>query len=286
MAEFREKLGRLIADRQIDLVISNVTDVNRMIGYALCVFRKRVPVIAVEHNSPTGIFERRGARGLGLFRRRLDYGFILNRMSRVVAVSHGVRQELISDYHVKADRVLTIHNPIDLSRIDRLQEESVPPMWPRSAARPIVIAAGRLEDQKAFDVLIAAFATVLNERDATLVILGEGSLRPRLESQVAKLGVQERVFLPGFTENPWAQFKRRICLCSRAVTKASETSWSRRCGAAPPWFRPIASPVQTRSSKMESAACCVKLTIRKPWQTRSLRCLATSRSGSGLSRTV
>jgi GalNAc-alpha-(1->4)-GalNAc-alpha-(1->3)-diNAcBac-PP-undecaprenol alpha-1,4-N-acetyl-D-galactosaminyltransferase len=65
-----------------------------------------------------------------------------------------------------------------------------------------IIAIGRLEEQKAFDVLLPAFALVGNEfPEAKLTIWGEGSQRKKLESLRASLHLQNRVMLPGVTKN-------------------------------------------------------------------------------------
>lgn len=65
-----------------------------------------------------------------------------------------------------------------------------------------IIAIGRLEEQKAFDVLLPAFALIANEfPEAKLTIWGEGSQRKRLESLRESLHLQDRVMLPGVTKN-------------------------------------------------------------------------------------
>jgi glycosyltransferase involved in cell wall biosynthesis len=63
-----------------------------------------------------------------------------------------------------------------------------------------VISVARLTAQKRLDRLIAAFALV-RDPDARLIILGEGEDRAALTAQVASLGLQERVTLPGYVRN-------------------------------------------------------------------------------------
>jgi GalNAc-alpha-(1->4)-GalNAc-alpha-(1->3)-diNAcBac-PP-undecaprenol alpha-1,4-N-acetyl-D-galactosaminyltransferase len=61
-----------------------------------------------------------------------------------------------------------------------------------------VIAVGRLEQQKGFDLLIEAFGRIAHERlEWDLVIFGEGSERARLEASVERLDLDGRVWLPG-----------------------------------------------------------------------------------------
>lgn len=60
-----------------------------------------------------------------------------------------------------------------------------------------VICVARLTAQKRLDRLIAAFAHV-RDRDARLLILGEGEDRPQLEAQIDRLGIGDRVSMPGY----------------------------------------------------------------------------------------
>ena len=66
-----------------------------------------------------------------------------------------------------------------------------------------LVAMGRLERQKGFDVLISAFRAVAHDHpDWRLVILGEGPERPALAKETIRLGLESRVLLPGTTDTP------------------------------------------------------------------------------------
>jgi glycosyltransferase involved in cell wall biosynthesis len=66
----------------------------------------------------------------------------------------------------------------------------------------LLLSVGRLENQKGFDYLLQAFSEVIEAHpNWTLVILGEGSLRPVLEDHVNSLGIEDRVRLPGAVGN-------------------------------------------------------------------------------------
>jgi glycosyltransferase involved in cell wall biosynthesis len=60
-------------------------------------------------------------------------------------------------------------------------------------------AVGRLSPEKGFDLLIDAVAAIREQgRDLQLVIMGEGALRPALEDQIKKRGLEQQVLLPGY----------------------------------------------------------------------------------------
>jgi glycosyltransferase involved in cell wall biosynthesis len=68
--------------------------------------------------------------------------------------------------------------------------------------RPIVLAAGRLTRQKGFDMLIPAFAQVVERHpEWTLRICGGGPQRHALARQVVELGLSHNVFLPGAVDH-------------------------------------------------------------------------------------
>lgn len=65
----------------------------------------------------------------------------------------------------------------------------------------VVVAAGRLEEQKAFDRLITAYAPLVASRPAwRLDIYGSGSEMPKLRRLIKQLGVGRRVTLRGHSQ--------------------------------------------------------------------------------------
>lgn len=71
-----------------------------------------------------------------------------------------------------------------------------------SQERQLLLAVGRLEVQKGFDLLIESFAALAQKFPLwDLAILGEGTERISLENQIAALGLKNRVTLPGRVGN-------------------------------------------------------------------------------------
>ncbi len=82
---------------------------------------------------------------------------------------------------------------------------------------PYVLAVGRFIPEKNFEQLIEAYAA-LPQKPYQLLILGDGNGRKNLESLIKKLGVSEKVFLPGYQNNPYPFMKKaKICVLNSTV---------------------------------------------------------------------
>jgi glycosyltransferase involved in cell wall biosynthesis len=85
--------------------------------------------------------------------------------------------------------------------IDLLTSQDVDHPW-MTCDLPVFLNIGRMVDQKNHSLLLQAFARVVAQRPARLIILGDGPLRPELEQETHDLGLQDHVDMPGF-RNPF-----------------------------------------------------------------------------------
>lgn len=114
---------------------------------------------------------------------------------RIVTVCDGLGDELAKLTGLARDKVTTIYNPIPRPG----DSPSAKSPWPPRPAKRIV-SAGRLKPVKNYPLLVEAFAPLAHEGDgAFLTILGEGGDRAAIEAMAARLGVADRVLLPGYT---------------------------------------------------------------------------------------
>lgn len=126
----------------------------------------------------------------------------------IVAVSQDVAESLRAISVVDQDLVKVIHNPTFTDSLIALSHERIEHPWLLPGQPPFLLGVGRLTSQKDFQTLIKAFARVRSSRQVRLVILGEGELRPELESMIASLGLTEDVLMPGFEKNPFSWMRR------------------------------------------------------------------------------
>ncbi len=141
-------------------------------------------------------------RLLTLLKRRLYSG-----ADGLIAVSEGVKNDLVRKLRLPPERVSVLFNPIVA---DDLAERAAAPLehpW-FDGSVPVVLAVGRLVPQKDYPTLLRAFAEARKRYASKLVILGEGPLRPELEKQVAALKLEGDVSLPGFDPNPFRYMAR------------------------------------------------------------------------------
>lgn len=121
----------------------------------------------------------------------------------IVAVSQGVADDLGRYLGFGRDLIQVVFGPVLTQDLVEKASEPVDHPWFRSAAVPIVLAAGQLEVHKDFETLLRAFRLVRNDRPSRLVILGEGTHQAQLEQLTMDLGLTGDVSMPGFTLNPF-----------------------------------------------------------------------------------
>jgi glycosyltransferase involved in cell wall biosynthesis len=129
-------------------------------------------------------------------------------VDRIVAVSEGVARDTAEIARIPPERIGVIRNPVITPELLVLAAERCDHPWLQSGQPPVIVGAGRFQRQKDFPTLIRAFALVRAERPCRLIILGDGSGRPKLAALVSELGLTDDVDLPGFLFNPYPFLSR------------------------------------------------------------------------------
>ncbi|MFC4025016.1 glycosyltransferase [Oceanobacillus longus] len=139
------------------------------------------------------------------------YGLLYKFSSKVIALSNGVKGNIVHRYKVKPEKIEVIYNPVDIESIQRnINEGTIPEEHAVifTGAEKVMITAGRLVNDKDQKTLIKAFAEVNRRIDTKLVILGEGKLEKELKSLAEELNIVEQVYFLGFQENPYIYFTK------------------------------------------------------------------------------
>ncbi len=202
-----------LADHQPDVLISADTYCNLVAIWARRVSGAATRIIASEHNTLSVQLQRPERRRAWRWRHAPELiGHVYRRADAIVAVSHGVGDDLARLCGLPRDRITTIYNPVHFGPdLDRLAAAPLEAGLLPAGELPIVLGVGRLVGPKDFATLIRAFALVRARRPARLVILGEEQKRgerARLLALARSLGIADDVHLPGHVANPYPVFAR------------------------------------------------------------------------------
>lgn len=130
------------------------------------------------------------------------YRYLYGKQDLLICQTKVMEKSLIQNLGFKpARKIGVIANPINLNYIKSHINSS--------AREKIVIACGRLTKIKQFDLLVNAFHQFSKiYPEYKLVILGDGALRAKLETQINILNISDKVILVGKTENPFEWFAK------------------------------------------------------------------------------
>lgn len=155
---------------------------------AIAASLNRTPYVSTRHNDDRYL--------LGPFR-YVDRAFARG-ARRMIAISDAVRIFLERAGH-DPRKLLTIHYGLD--ELPAAPSQPTPEGAGIPPAAPLLLAVGRLIEQKDHATLLRAFALVRDQvPDARLAILGSGPLEGATRGLAEELGLSDAVVLPGRTE--------------------------------------------------------------------------------------
>jgi glycosyltransferase involved in cell wall biosynthesis len=136
---------------------------------------------------------------------RLSTRLIYPMATARVAVSEAVARDLALLSNLPEGRFDVINNPVAGPPAGRNGIEAAEALWGGAAHR--ILTVGDMKPEKQQALLLRSFARLLPRRDARLVLVGDGPLRPRLERLAEELGIADRVAFAGFTLDVWPFYK-------------------------------------------------------------------------------
>jgi glycosyltransferase involved in cell wall biosynthesis len=166
--------------------------------------RDRVRWIAREGNNTLAVLRSELDNPVALASVRRLMAFCYGSADRLLTISDDMARDLVRDLGLRADRVRTIHNCVDIAQVERRAAET-PPV---PVAEPFLVFVGRLHPQKGVDILLRAYAQGRARERYRLVLVGDGTQRDALRALAQELGIDDRVTWTGFAENPWAYMAR------------------------------------------------------------------------------
>jgi len=125
--------------------------------------------------------------------------------NQIIAVSRAVAEDLNRHFGIAKEKLRVIFNPVNIRQVQSMAAAEPDGV---SNSSNYLVAVGRLDRQKGFDVLLKAFSKLDAKVRPDLIILGKGPEREKLEGLVKALQLERWVRLPGFTKNPYSVMSR------------------------------------------------------------------------------
>ena len=197
-------LRRILKRMQLDIAVSMMTTTNVLL--ALAASGLPVKTIGSERSyppeMPIGLFWGGGRK------------YAYKHLSAIVALSGKARDWLSQNTH--AERIKVIPNAASWP-LSRYKPEVLPKNVLNENKKNL-IAVGRLSEEKQINIIIECFAALENTMsDWDLVIIGDGPERIALENLICRLGLAERIKLPGRVGNicDWYETANLYVMSSR-----------------------------------------------------------------------
>ncbi|UOA20694.1 N-acetylgalactosamine-N,N'-diacetylbacillosaminyl-diphospho-undecaprenol 4-alpha-N-acetylgalactosaminyltransferase (plasmid) [Sulfitobacter indolifex] len=198
------RLRSVIRSESPDIVFSTLLRTNIALYLALIALPAQKPTIIFRSpNSPRQYISRSHIRTFSRFLLERAY----RRAHLVLAQTPEMKDEICRYHRLNPNKVLMVPNPMDFAKIDSLAAQNPPDWDPRDTN---IVSAGRITEQKGFDVLIDCLAHLVRANSSYFLhIIGEDSLgeQAKLELRAQELGVRDRVKFWGFQRNPYVFFK-------------------------------------------------------------------------------
>ena len=215
------KLYRYIKKTSIDLLITGPTYPNIIAIICNLLAFKKINLVVTQHS-----YQDVEMNNLGLIGKLAPHLIKLtyNHAHKVVAVSKGVKFDLIDNYGIQPKKIEVIYNAVlnesFFEKSEQPIEENIKKLIPHN---DYFISVGRLEIVKNHTFLLKIYAKMRNnipDFKYDLVILGDGSERQKITEKIKDLGIEKNVHLLGAISNPLPIIKEAKILIHTSLSEA------------------------------------------------------------------
>jgi glycosyltransferase involved in cell wall biosynthesis len=210
------KLYYYIKATSADLLITGPTYPNIIAILCNLLAFGKIKIVVTQHNYQDLEMENLGLIGkIAPYLIKLTYKYAY----KVVAVSEGVKTDLIDNYNINPQKILVIYNAVLSDSFFRKSQEMVDYNFEKN----YLVAVGRLEIVKNYPFLLKVYSKMKSEIadfNLDLVILGDGSEKENLEKQILELKLQENVHLLGALSNPLPIIKNAKALIHSSFSES------------------------------------------------------------------
>ena len=162
----------------------------------LCKIFGNVPFVIVHYHSTYSYFKRKNLimdRILSLF------------TVKILCCSYAVKKWIIENEKINPEKIIVLYNGIEIGGIE---EKDVKKILKIKENDRVVGFIGRLEPIKNPEILLNLIKIIRNEiPEVKLLIVGDGSLREKMERLIKPLGIERNVIFAGRVENVFPYIK-------------------------------------------------------------------------------
>jgi glycosyltransferase involved in cell wall biosynthesis/peptidoglycan/xylan/chitin deacetylase (PgdA/CDA1 family) len=195
-------LVKYLRVRKPAILVGSMWSLTTTVALAHYLAGSRAKLCLWEHSTLSIQYAGRGQLHRFILEKSLSFGFA--RADVRIAVSKGVAEDLARLSHMKREDFSVIYNPLTLRGGDGAGLEEAEKAWGQHKG-PRILSVGRFKPVKNFPLLVRAFARL--ERDARLLLLGDGPCREEIAAAAAAEGVADRVIMPGAVADPTPFYK-------------------------------------------------------------------------------
>jgi len=131
---------------------------------------------------------------------RLMYG----QVNHLVTVSNMIRYHM-GNWGVRDEKITVIHDAVDCGT--KPSEQMVTKLRERFRSKKVIGCVASLEKRKDHHTLLNAASIVQGKRDdIVFLLIGDGDLRPELEREASRLGLNNVVF-EGYQDDPYSYYR-------------------------------------------------------------------------------
>ncbi|PZP13065.1 MAG: glycosyltransferase [Aliarcobacter butzleri] len=189
------KLSKIIKKYEFDKIVSFLTRSN-YINVLLNIFIKHKTIIN-ERAMPSLQYEYSINGKINRFLIKSLYP----KADLCLSNSYGNMLDLKNNFNVL--KIDYIHNPFNIEMIEKMSKEEIE----IKKKRFTFVTVGRLDKGKNHKLIIDAIKNI----DADLWIIGDGELKESLKSYIKELSLDNKVYLFGKKENPFAYISKTDC---------------------------------------------------------------------------
>ncbi len=199
-------LSRIIKATKPRAILSAYGPVNITTIFAARLAGSNATLAVSEHNQPVSLPLKGRPKGEYVAYKLMRYLYPFT--TKIVCVSKGLKEDFVRYTGLAPDRFAAIYNPVVTDDLETLSNEPFDHPWVEDTATPLLVAVGRLDLVKNYDVMFRAIAKVHQQRPVRLIVLGEGIQRKNLAGEIKKLGLEDAIDMPGFARNPYSLMRR------------------------------------------------------------------------------